>query len=130
MTSRPKSAFIRPSARRKDEAKFRPTMPSLSAMTASWRSVRLRVELQSAWALEWVATRGASLMRATSSKPFSFRCDRSITTPRRLHSRTSARPCPVSPGPVSGSPGKRMGTPCPKIVGRDQTGPTERRPAA
>ena len=34
----------RPSGRRKQVAKFRPTMPPRSAIIASWRSVRLRVD--------------------------------------------------------------------------------------
>ena len=41
-------------------------MPPRSAIIASWRSVRLRVEGQMAWAFEWVATSGAVEIAATS----------------------------------------------------------------
>ena len=58
-----------------------------------------------AWALEWLATSGASLSEATSSKPASFRCERSMTMPSALHSLTSRLPASVSPGPVSGLDG-------------------------
>ena len=46
-----------------------------------------------------------------------------------LHRFTSAIPGSVSPEPVSGVDGKLNGTPSPKIVGRLQTGPIERKPA-
>ena len=38
-------------------------------------------------------------------------------------------PSSVSPEPISGVDGKLNGTPSPKIVGRLQTGPIERKPA-
>ena len=80
--------------------------------------------------LEWVATSGASVMAATSRKPFSLRCDRSIRMLSRLQAFTSALPASDSPSPVSGEDGKRKGTPSPKMLRRLQTGPIERSPAA
>ena len=47
-----------------------------------------------------------------------------------LHSCTSRLPAGVSPSPVSGLWGKPNGTPWPNTVGRDQTGPMDRRPMA
>ena len=47
-----------------------------------------------------------------------------------LQALISALPASVRPGPVSGGLGKRNGTPWPKMLGRLQTGPSERRPAA
>src|SRR5215216_2450917 len=44
--------LVLPSSRRKATVKFAPTIPSESRMASSWRSVRLRVEGQRAWALE------------------------------------------------------------------------------
>jgi hypothetical protein len=67
---------------------------------------------------------------ATSQNPASFRWLRSIMIFSALHSRTKALPRSVRPGPVSPVEGKRNGTPWPKMVGRLQTGPTERRPIA
>ena len=79
----------------------------------------------------WLAGReGASEILATSQNPFSFRCERSIKTPSSLQRRTNRAPAAVSPGPVSGLRGKSNGTPCPKIVGRLHTGPSERSPAS
>ena len=95
-----------PSGRRKQVAKFRPTIPRLSRMASSCRSVRLRADAQRRWTFEWVATSGASVSAATSQNPFSFRCDRSSRMRRALQARTSARPASVRPGPVSGGDGK------------------------
>src|SRR5262245_3037134 len=47
---------------------------------------------------------------------------------RRLHALTKSFPAGVSPGPVSGERGHANGTPWPKILGRLQTSPSERRP--
>ena len=71
-------------------AKFSPTMPRLSRTASSCRSVRLRATGVMAWTLEWLATSGWSVVFATSQKPFSVMCARSISTPSRLHSATSA----------------------------------------
>jgi hypothetical protein len=49
---------------------------------------------------------------------------------RDVHSRTSARPASVRPGPVSPSEPVRKGTPWAKAFGRDQTGPSDRSPAS
>ena len=122
------SGRCRPSSRRNVTAKLTPTTPPESRIAASCASVRLRVDGQSACAFECVATSGASETRATSQKPASFRCERSTSMPRPLHARTSATPASVSPGPVSGDAGNRNGTPSPNAFGRDQTGPSERRP--
>ena len=47
---------------------------------------------QSACALEWVATSGALLIAATSQKPRSLRCDRSIRICKRLQAPISSLP--------------------------------------
>src|SRR5580692_4145712 len=83
-----------------------------------------------ACALECVATRGALLIAATSQKPRSLRCERSIKIPKRLQAPISSLPRSVRPGPVSGDEGQRNGTPCPNALGRLQTGPRERSPAS
>ena len=106
-----------------------PTTPPLAATASSCASVRLRVDGQSACAFECVATSGAVERRATSQKPRSLRCERSTSSPSRLQRRTSRSPAAVRPGPVSGEPGKRNGTPSAKAFGRLQTSPIERRPA-
>ncbi len=66
-------------------------MPPLRAIARSCSSVRLRACGQIACAFEWLAISGASLVRATSQNPFSFRCDRSIAIRRRLQAATSAK---------------------------------------
>src|SRR3712207_9138684 len=71
-----------PSPRKNPTAKFTPTIPSESRIASSCLSVRLREVGQRACALEWVATRGASVIPATSQKPGSFRCERSTKTPK------------------------------------------------
>ena len=60
---------------------------------------------QMAWALEWVATSGAVESLATSRKPASFICDRSIRMPSSLQRFTSLSPASVRPGPISGPDG-------------------------
>src|SRR5580704_10420410 len=52
-----------------------------------------------ACALECVATRGALLIAATSQKPRSLRCERSIKIPKRLQAPISSLPRSVRPGP-------------------------------
>ena len=47
---------------------------------------------------------------------------------KSLQCLINSTPLLVSPFPVSGECGKAKGTPSPKIVGRDHTGPIERRP--
>jgi hypothetical protein len=78
-----------------------------SRMAASCLSVRVLECGLKAWALEWVATSGASLMAATSQNPRSLMCERSIRIPSRSHRRTSSLPRSVRPGPVSGDEGQR-----------------------
>ena len=104
-------------------------MPPVSRIAVNCRSVRLRECGLKAWALECVATRGASLSSATSQKPRSLRCERSIRIFSRLQARISSLPRSVRPGPVSGDDGQRNGTPCPNAFGRLHTGPSERSPA-
>src|ERR671935_166554 len=79
------------------------------------------LEIKAACAFEWVATSGACERRATSQKPCSFRCERSIMMPSSLQAATSCRPASVNPGPVSGEEGNRNGTPSAKAFGRLQT---------
>jgi len=110
-------------------AKFTPTIPSDSLIAASCLSVRLRGVADRAWALECVATSGASVIAATSQKPRSLRCERSISTRRSLQVRMSSQPSLVRPGPVSGDCGKEKGTPWPKRFERLHTGPSDRTPA-
>ena len=74
--------------------------------------------LESAQALECVATSGASESLATSQKPCSVICDRSIITLRRLSCFTSSLPASFSPAPVSGEAGNLNGTPCVKRLRR------------
>ena len=56
---------------------------------------------------------------------------RSIMIPQAV-ARAHQRACPrrSGPAPVSGSPGKLIGTPWPKTVGRLQTGPSDRSPSS
>ena len=111
-------------------AKLTPARPPDFPIAANCRSVRLRECGLMAWALECVATSGASLISATSQKPRSFRCDRSSKIRNRLQAPTRALPRSVRPGPVSGDDGQRNGTPWPNAFGRLHTGPSERSPAA
>src|ERR1700730_4245907 len=71
-------------------------------MAANCRSVRFRECGLIAWALEWVATSGALLIAATSQKPRSLRCERSIKIRKRLQA-------PISALPRSGKPGAGVG---------------------
>ena len=59
----------------------------------------------------------------TSQNPCSLRCERSMRILSSLQARIRALTRSVKPGPVSGDAGQRNGTPCPKALGRLQTGP-------
>src|SRR6478672_2370868 len=107
-----------------------PTSPPEAAIASSCASVRLRVEAHRAWMPECEAMSGAPSSRATSQKPASLRWLRSTAMPSSAQRRTSRRPAAVRPGPVSGDAGNMNGTPWANALGRLQTGPSERRPAA
>src|SRR6202012_1845817 len=100
------------------------------ATASIWASVRLRELGQSAWAPAWLTTSGAAPISAASQKPASFMWARSRTIPSSAQRRTRRLPAAVRPGPVSGVAEYLKRTPLPKALGRLQTGPTERRPAA
>src|SRR5438093_13564398 len=74
-------------------------MPPERPISSSCASVRFREFAESAYAFEWLATSGAADTAATSQKPRSFRCARSIRIPSLLHSATRRRPASVSPSP-------------------------------
>src|SRR6266550_3062345 len=61
-------------------------MPPERPISPTCGSVRLREFGERTCAFEWLATRGAAESAATSQKPRSFRCARSIRTPSLLHS--------------------------------------------
>jgi len=91
-----------------------------SPIAANCLSVRFRECGLKACALECVATRGASLIAATSRTPF-IEVRQIDQNSQPIAGVNQLLPRSVRPGPVSGEEGQRNGTPCPNAFDRLQT---------
>ncbi len=90
-------------------AKFSPTMPPDSAIIASCRSVRLRVEGVTAWALEWVATSGAVLIAGHVVETLLVQV-RQVDHDAKLVAGARPAPCPRRSGPARCRDRRESGT--------------------